>query len=405
MAQLKTERMNDDTAISSVDDGLGLAETAVGTILGIPMDFEIAGSVFQSIDSSGRITGRPRIFNESGSEAAAAGIEFIDDLADIGVRLVPIGGGLMVYKRDPASATVGTLIQDLAEERKLVNLDDVDPTVLDADGKILGTLSGQVVAIEPSSGGAVAYIDLTDVADANYLGKEDYVPTVVETGGGAGYLQLQPVPGSTGVNTFIELLDTLAGPLSDSEFARLVISRTGGTYFVGASDHWHARAQYQSNQTVPTGVQFKYIWFGTVNSEYPASSNLIVNESQGSYTSSLITLPRDVYSDAIYNIEYTIRLTYQTTQSASVMVAISSNSVGGISCASHRAVHRGIGGTEPSPGETMSGSFIARVPYGSTGNGSVRFQFGRVNTAALSWTTTGIDATIEDAQVSVTRIV
>lgn len=399
MAELKTSpsRINDSTAISAVDDALSQVEGAIADIFGIPKNTPITGAIFGGINGSGKIIGDgltparvPSIYNTSALESSSAAMEFVDATEDVGFRLVPIQGGLKVYKRDPATENSGEFIQDLGIPRLITNLDDVDIADLSAvSGKLLAIDSNSpyhIIAVDPSSGGgATTFIALNDTPISYNGTVTGMVPTVVVDDPGppvVAHLEFS-AQASGGQNYFVDLLDTFDDYDGKAQASVCVADDELG--LVASFYSWAQSRKFDAVQSLAYNVTSMPIDFGVAGSlQFPANNNIIQN--------TYIVLPQELDRDCVYMIQYQVLLQ---------KVSIEMNTVGiyplAVDAGYIHFRHENILAYRPTnntaidtPPVSMNGSFIVRIPKGSlaASRRTLQIHIGRVgyNDNGYGWT-------------------
>jgi len=99
--QLKSARMSDSTDRSTIDNHVGDIEQAVCDILGVTIDQDISAAILGAVDSSGRITGKPRIYGAGN----AAGLRFRDSGAGKEFLIACASSYLIVYENTGTEGT------------------------------------------------------------------------------------------------------------------------------------------------------------------------------------------------------------------------------------------------------------------------------------------------------------
>ena len=326
--KLRSARLSDDDLISSVDNGLGAAETAIGTILGIPMDTEISGTVFGgNINSSAELTGLLRFRNLTG---IAAGTSFIDDTNDAEFRIVASDDKLGLYKLSPVGQNPERL-KWLSDEPTFFNLNDTPVSADDIHGKILAVdiALDTIVAIEPGSGVAFAFTDLTDVADYSTHAGE-YLRVIDDGSGNGAGIAYSQITGGVGVENYIELLDTPAVFTNDWQGT----VRLADEVPFGDDDEWTARVYHARHyagtykqdsplQTLVAGNHGpRYLTFNTKVRSFLSgqATELVLN---GGYQ---IFFPYDQFADAVYMVSGSISVTGSSIRGNSFLIEATADS-------------------------------------------------------------------------------
>lgn len=99
--QLKAARMSDATDRSTIDNHVGALETAICDILGITIDSDVSAAILAAVDTSGRITGRPRMYGAGN----AAGWRFRDSGTGDEFLLAQAAGYMVVYENTGTEGT------------------------------------------------------------------------------------------------------------------------------------------------------------------------------------------------------------------------------------------------------------------------------------------------------------
>jgi hypothetical protein len=375
MAEFSTDRLTDDSPISRVDNALASAEGAHADIFGIPKDQTITNSIFGGVDLNARITGDrggsgnvpstvPTIYNQDSTESIAAAIDFhsVDGGNDIGWRIVPIGGELRIYEREPADENAGTLIQNLALPRLFTNLDDCGIADLESyAGNILAIDDNppyNIVSIEPSAGtGANNFYELNDTP-TNYGGVVDGMVVVAADGATPGVVDhLEFRAGAGDVSMFIDLDDTFDE--YDGKAQGLICVADDETGLV-ASFYTYSRAKNTNNQSVLSTQEYASIDWGSVLDDFPSGANII----QGTG----IVFPQELDRDCVYQLNYWLRYTHNSI--AYNTVAVSLLAGGTLDCDHENIYQASLNAGPDYPPRTLNGSFMVRVPKGSSAAGT-----------------------------------
>lgn len=395
MAELKTSptRINDSTAISTVDDALAQVEGAVADIFGVPKNTPITGSIFGGINSSGKIIGDgltparvPSIFNTSSLESTSAAMEFVDSVDDVGFRIVPIQGSLRIYKRDPATENSGELIQDLGIPRLITNLDDVNIADLSAvAGKLLAVDSNSpynIIAIDPpTGGGSTSFTALSDTP-ISYTGAVDGM-IVTCAGNPVDHLEFRAAGSGGGASYFVDLLDTFDEYDGMAQASICVADDEQG--LVASFYTWAQSAKFDVIQSVDHLTLSAAVDFGVAGTrQFPLNNNIIQNTN--------IVFPQEVDRDCVYLVNYEILLQRYAIEMQTVVVTPLALDAGYIHFAHENIVPYKSSSNQSydTPPVSVNGSFTVRVPKGSqsANRRTIQIHIGRAGflDSGLGWT-------------------
>lgn len=177
MGKLDTSRMTNATKVGRVDNAHGELENDLGEILGVPDNTIITNPIFgvttdgsRPVNADGTITGVQRFVMPSASAdpGSCVGFEFADGTET--KRLIFVNSGLKIYREGDSSWELVADIENPGSGSGLLaNLADVDPTLVMAADKVLGTNSlGTLFELQdPAAGtGKSRFADLTDTPAA-----------------------------------------------------------------------------------------------------------------------------------------------------------------------------------------------------------------------------------------------
>ena len=177
MGKLDTSRMSNATRIGRVDNSHNELENDLGEIFGIPDNTVISTPIFgttidgsKPVNADGSIRGIQRLIMDSASSDVdtSVGIEFYDGTER--KRIAFVNSGLKIFREGSADWEQVSDLEDPASGSGLLaELSDVDPTLVMAANKVLGTNSlGTLFELQdPASGvGVNRFVDCTDTEAA-----------------------------------------------------------------------------------------------------------------------------------------------------------------------------------------------------------------------------------------------
>lgn len=408
MAEFSTNRLSDTSPISTVDDALAAAERDHANIFGIPTDDTISGSIFGAVDLNARIIGDssqqparvPQIYNISGTESAAAAIDFsnVEGGNNIGWRIVPIGGELRLYEREPHDENVGTLIKTLSNADLFTNLGDTTITDLSVEaGNILAVSDIDpypIIGIPPSQGTGVNNFYELDDTPISYAGA---VAGMVVTCAGDPVDHLEfAAQASGGQNYFVDLWDVFSSYSNAAQHSLAVTNAEDG---IVSQAHYWARARNTASTALSYTVASGLINWGAQLSSFPVSNGMIQNDT--------LYFQRDPYRDSIYQVVFSVVI---NSGAEFQRVGVSLDTGTEIEAEFLKIVYV-LGGGEAAPPVTIDGTFLVRVLPGTglLSNRAVSVRIGHVVSGTLQNWSFGVGSSgqtiyIGARDISITRV-
>lgn len=282
MGKLDINRMQNATRLNKVDDAHVEMEGDLEEIFAIPDNTDIDPSIFESVDSEGKISGVVRLYQASASSTPANCIGFQFEDGTKTKRLILVDSTLKLYEwDDPTWDEVSNL--EAPGSGKIIDLTDVDVTTAQMAagiGKLLqvNALGDAFELVAGASGSGInTFTELTDCFDITTKDPGDFV---VVDGAGTG-LTTAAAPTGLG-NPYVHWLSAPAvGSLSqwgvhgDPEDGGSTpepwypawqwydVAADPGGFLTAATLENHADGRTNLYMTLPAGVYDISMWYET----------------------------------------------------------------------------------------------------------------------------------------------